>query len=223
MRFLFRLYPSFFSIFLFMASASAADRLVQVPIHATFEPKVTLGLVMRETGTTQKLETESTRDRFGNILVSFKVADTDIDTEGNTDTFVTAIAISEEDEIAFGEMRPLISGMLKPAHLTMPDCPTQSALSPTIQGQFAQLQSLVAVRKEMRDKFQAQLRTALSGELLTKLQKLEDGFGFRYEYSLSPDLPPFELLQRLTRLNMSIKNVKENKVRSVTNSSSEAQ
>ncbi|HMO02431.1 MAG TPA: hypothetical protein PKD37_05720 [Oligoflexia bacterium] len=87
----------------------------------------------------------------------------------------------------------------------LPACSYGSSSKAGVREQFGLVESLVEIRTARREVAQLKMKQYLSGELLSKLNKWEEGFGFKYERLLSHDLPPTELVERIFKLNSAIK------------------
>jgi len=195
--------------FILATNAFAKSSDVQIVVEADFEPSSAIGLIISPKGSTQKLKTDLKTVTPGKYLVSF----TPKETELGEDAYATAMLTSEEGEIAFGEVHPLIASSLHDPLFSLPKCKKQSAMNSTIQGQFALIESLSSVRAERRQVLESQVKNELKGEFLAKLQRMEEGFGIVHAEPISAELAPYDLLSRLQAISDAINDVKAQKQR----------
>lgn len=195
----------------FSQKPSEVLRTLEFDIDAGFIPVVALGLILENGETYQEPRTTMVRTQPNIVTVSVPFDQKSI----SQDAVATAFVASERGEVLFGDMKPVFPPSSRRSYSSIPICEKEKSASNTIQsGQYALLQSLVKVRQD-REKFAAmQLAKNLSGELLTKLQNLEDKLGLSAgKVPLSSGLPSMELIDRLTRVKAAVSGVKAQKKR----------
>lgn len=189
-----------------LAHAASDDQLVRVTVNAAFEPSSSLGLIMSEESTTQKIKPRIEKHSSGLYVVSFPVSKKEI----KAGSLATAMLISDSGEVAAGDLIALSPNMPDPAILALPECTLPPVSIEAVRAQYATLDSLVNLRLRQRDLLKNSINSELSGDLLAKLQQLERGFGLKLTQELSADLRPYELFDRLARLKTAIANHRAN-------------
>lgn len=178
--------------------ASAEAITVSFSIETSIEPITGVGLIMKQSGVTQKPGVQFSKAEKGTWKASFTIDSSEVD----ENAFASVILISSEGDLAASNVRSLTSAATPP----IPQCPPQQSIALTADTQIGVLQSLVSIRTARRDNAQARVEEVLKGDFLAMLKKLEAGFGLSRTKELSPDLPPVELIDRLARILNSVKN-----------------
>lgn len=190
---------------LFVLSAGdslAQSRTLNVLVQTELKPLTAVGLIVQPGRTVQKPEVSKEEVRPGLWKISFKAQGSEL----AADSLASAMIIAEDGSIALGDMTPAAGRSVVDRFLSLPECSSPKISITRLQSQASVLESLVAVRGERRNVLQQGLRKELRGELLEKALRLEKGFGLTREIELNPELPPLELIDRLSRLNAAIKN-----------------
>jgi hypothetical protein len=182
--------------------ANAASRAVQIDVQSQIEPSTAVGLVISADKTTQILDTTISKSAPGVITVTIPVPESAI----GPDTTVSAVVLSAKGEVVFGNVKPVLGAELDLSLTSIPLCPPEQVSIAALSSQVSLLEELHRIRQKRRDQAKAQAAQLLSEDLLERLQKLERGFGLARETPLSADLPPLELVDRLSRLNDALRS-----------------
>lgn len=191
------------------AAYAAPTPDMELIVEADFEPTQAVGLLITEKGSTPKEQAKFTKLENGKFLVSFPLSAAELKSSGTA----TAILYDTAGHSAYGEVREIAREGLRPAPIGMSECKEKGSIPTTLQGQLALLESLVGIRSQRREVLQEALKSEFSGDMLERLQRLEDGFGLKSASELSPSLAPYQLVERLSAIVASIKNVRANKAR----------
>lgn len=184
------------------SNVRAAD-YVEVDVNTTINPSSALGLIISETGTAQRGGEDISWQRItpGNLIVKVPVTSS----ERAKGAIVTAMVMDAEGAVAFGSNKSTQTQELSSTVFSLPSCPRRKAPA-NIDSQGALVQSLMDVRAARRGNLQRRAATALQGELLNKLVRLERGFGLSQAEPLDGSLHPIELEDRLGRLLQAVTN-----------------
>lgn len=197
---------------LFLATtAIAAENSVNVHVSHSFKPAKAVGLLLSPEGVIEKtgIDVDSAHEGFSILTIPFS------SNEISDETKATAMVISEQGEIAFGEIQSLAHPSIASSNAKLPICTDtvsrSAVVDDTIFSNMANLESLLEIRKIRREFIQLELKKKLSGNTLQKLKNMEKGFGFNYDHELSAELPPVELTDRLFRVLTTIKSFESHK------------
>ena len=179
------------------------DLVVQVNVATSFEPKEAVGLILSSSGVAERPSINLQKVKDGLLLVSFTYSKTDV----KKDSFATAMVISANGDIAFGDVKALYGSSPKTSFYAIPQCPPDQNKVSIDRSKFGALETLVHYRTERRETYKKEIQEILSGPFLEKLKKLENGFGLTRGRPLSADLDPFELIDRLSRLKATVKGL----------------
>lgn len=189
---------------------------VEVEIEAEFKPTSVVGLLTNKSGAIQKPNLEAKQNARGTWSVVIPVLPSELDES----TTATAIALGSDDRIAFGRVREISPGSDSSSYLNLPACTFGTSMikpNPNTQaiggGKLALLESLVKVRAKRRETLTSQLKILMSPEMITRLAKLEKGFGLDTSPALSTDLPPAVLVERLTKLLATLQSYDQKRAR----------
>jgi hypothetical protein len=187
----------------FICPEVRAEDFVDIDVNTSITPSSALGLIISETGTTQRGGEEISWQRTtpGNLVVRVPVTNS----ERAKGAIVTAMVMDKDGAVAFGSNKSARLQELSPAIFSLPACPRRKAPA-NIDTQGALVQSLMDVRAARRGNLQRRATTALQGELLNKLVRLERGFGLARAEPLDGSLHPIELEDRLGRLLQAVTN-----------------
>lgn len=152
---------------------------------------------------------------------SFEVAETSITKIGDklyeitfsvprakvqSDSVASAKAINEEGGLIFAGVTPAIMSEAKDLLASIPECPgedlSRAAVTTTTPGTLKQL---VDVRSERMEIVRLKIKRSMDGNILAKLTKFEEAFGLTRPQELSADLPPAELIDRLSRIQHALR------------------
>lgn len=195
-------------ILIALLPALASAEQIHVLIKTELTPSAALGLVMSPDGSASKHEASLTKLPEGIYQVAF-------DAQAGRGAMVTAMIESTEGRYVFGSVYPISSPDPIEAQLQTPQCPQPPPPTNTNPEQLGLILKLVEVRSARRELTQIRIAKIMDGAFLTKLQKLEKGFGLEGERVLSPTLNSMELLNRLSMLAVAVKNYEMNKEREV--------
>jgi hypothetical protein len=122
------------------------------------------------------------------------------------DSVASARATNEEGVSVFAGVTPAIMSEAKDLLASIPECPgedsSRAALTTTTPGTLKQL---VDVRAERMEIVRLKIKRAMDGNALAKLTKFEEAFGLTRSQELSADLPPAELIDRLSRIQHALR------------------
>ena len=178
-------------------------KVLSFTVETALEPISGVGIVMKPSGVIQKPTVEFTKIDKGLWRATFVVLSSEIDDH----SFASVMLMSSEGDIATSAVQA-VSRLIAPE---IPKCPPQQAISLAAETQVGVLQSLVSIRSARRDNAQARIVALMQGDYLEKLRNLEKGFGLSRGRELSSDLPPLELIDRLSRILNSVHNYKASK------------
>lgn len=182
---------------------------VKVRVEAKPEPTNAIGILLSSEGAKQVTETtiEKLSDRL--YEVSFEV-DGKMVTE---DSVATAMAVSAMGDISFANVTPISIENGGDPLGSIADCPAEDPTQVATFDQIGLVQQLVSVKKQRAALAKKKVAIALDEETVKKLQSFEAALGLTNVEPLSADLPPAELVDRLNRLESSIKRYKTFKQR----------
>jgi hypothetical protein len=178
-------------------------RFIEVVVQSPFEAERAVGVLFSERGTQQRPVEKPRR-----IDESFVVVRVPYEDQLPRDTMVTAVLYGPEGRTAIGNVRPVFGRDPRESFLSIPDCVPAPLPNAPLQTQLSMIESLVQLRSQRRGLAQVKVAQQLSDSMVQQLQKLERGFGLRYESPLSADLPPVELIDRLHRVLTAIRLVR---------------
>ena len=187
---------------LLAAPSFAQSRPVSVPIRTELTPLTAVGLILSPGRIIQKAEAGVEKVKEGVWRISFTAQANELE----KDSLVSAMIVSEDGSVAFGDLAPSAFKGSPELYASLPECQAPRMSVAKLQNQASVLESLVAVRSERRQILQESLANELQGELLEKAVRLERGFGLTREKELGSGLSPLELVDRLSRLIAAIKN-----------------
>jgi hypothetical protein len=189
-----------------MHSATALDLpLSEIPVSVRVESKPPIvsakGIVFSSRSSFEV--TDTTVAKIGDKLyeVTFSVPRSKV----QPDSVASAVATDDQGESVFASVTPAIASEARDLLASIPECPGQDssrAISTTSPGTLKQL---VDVRAERMDIVRMKLKRAMDGNVIAKLSKFEEAFGLTRSDALSPDLPPAELLERLSNIQHALR------------------
>jgi len=185
---------------------AAAPKLktIEINVETSIEPHSAVGLLISASGSIQQPVKDFRRADDHTLIVPVPYNEENLP----KDTVATAVVFSEKGQAAFGDVRPVFSPDPRDSFLTIPDCAPEKISEAALQGQLSLLESLVQVRAARRGVAQVKVIQLMHDEFLERLKKLERGFGLIHPVALSPDMPPVQLLDRLSRLLHVIQELK---------------
>jgi hypothetical protein len=205
----------FLAASLHLAVAGIANaQTAEVVIDTKLEPTSAAGFVMTTAGTSRVDATFSKLEN-GMLAVSFPFS---APGEGEEVPEITAVVTAANGEMAFGQVRPLTAPDPKKLLIELPECELEEPpASPSVE-QLGLLLKLVEVRSARRELAQIKVNRLMEGPFLEKLRKLEDGFGLAAgEVPLDVNLSSVELVTRLSKIAIAIKNYELHKEKETAN------
>lgn len=184
-------------------ASSPRLRFIEVVVQSSFEAERAVGVLFSERGTQQQPVEKPRR-----IDESFVVVRVPYEEQLPRDTMVTAVLYGPEGRTAIGNVRPVFGRDPRESFLSIPDCVPAPLPNAPLQTQLSMIESLVQLRSQRRGLAQVKVAQQLNDNVVQQLQKLERGFGLRYETPLNADLPPVELIDRLHRILAAIRSVR---------------
>ena len=181
-------------------SEDKQGKSIQINVDTELEPAAAQGLFVSASGPIQLPVGEVQRVADNKLVVPVYYKESEIP----KDSLATAIIISEQGELAFGNLRPVFSPDPRDSFWLIPQCAPEKINEAALAGQTSLLESLIEVRTERRRVALLALAAALNGDFLARLQKLEVSFGLENDPPLSAELSPVVLLDRLTRILKAI-------------------
>jgi hypothetical protein len=130
------------------------------------------------------------------------------------DTVASAIATDESGSVVFAGVTPALASEALDLLASVPECPGEDSSRAITTTSPGTLKQLVDVRSERMEIVRLKLRRAMEGNVLAKLIKFEEAFGLTRPDSLSADLPPAELYERLSRIQHALRRYQSYKTRS---------
>lgn len=124
------------------------------------------------------------------------------------DSVASAIALDETGQPSFANVTPALAAESRDLVTSIPECPGEDGARYAKVTTPGTIQQLVDVRTERMKIVRLKLARSMDETFLKKLQKFEEAFGLRHPTELSPDLPPQELLERLSRIDQATRKYK---------------
>lgn len=190
--------------FLFCVSALRAEE-IEINVHTAEEPKAALGIFFASGKVVQQPNTSFERISPEIVVVRMPYEFSKLP---SATPFATAYVLTDSDEVVFGDVRLVSAADPVDSFFRIPVCAadkTRTKAEIPLPEQLNYLESLLQVRIKKREVAQQVLRDTMTPDLLTRLQKLEKGFGLEASVPLSADLSGLELVERLSRLIDAIK------------------
>ena len=177
---------------------------VKVRVETKPAPTKAIGILLSTGGATQIADT--TIQKVGDKLydVIFTVNRDSL----SADSVATAMAISAGGDITFANVTPALLSEAHASLANIPECPSEDTTNVAKINQLAPLKSLVSIRADRMALAQKKLAKSMDDQLLAKLRKFEEAFGFIHSEPLSAELPPQELTDRLARINYALAQYK---------------
>ena len=176
-----------------------------VPVAVRVESKPTLvsavGIVFSARSSFEV--TDTTVTKIGDKLyeVTFSVPRSKI----QPDTVASAIGTNEEGGSLFASVTPALMSEARDLLASVPECPGQDSSRAVTTTTPGTLKQLVDVRAERMDIVRLKIKRSIDATVLAKLTKFEEAFGLSRASELSADLPPAELIDRLSRIQHALR------------------
>jgi hypothetical protein len=172
-----------------------------VRVEAKPEPKKAIGLIFSASKSQQISETSITK--IGDKLYEIRFVAPRAALQN--DSVASAIAYDETGAVSFANITPALAPETREILASIPECPGEDGSRLGSVASPGTLQQLIDVRTERMNIVRVKINRLLDESFLAKLQKFEEAFGLSYPSSLSADLPPEELIERLSRVNQAVK------------------
>ncbi len=183
------------------AAEESVPKNIHVDIEAPFEPAALVGLILTTKGSIEQPVSNFKRAKPGIIVAAVPYHEEELP----RDAMVTAVAMSAQGEVAFGNVRPIFSPDSRDSFSEIPQCTPQRVSKAALEGQLSLLESIVEVRAQRRGVLQVQIAQTMTDEFVARLNKLERGFGLSRPADMRSDMNAVELVDRLSRLLEAMK------------------
>ena len=186
------------------AAPQSGAVVVKVKVEAKPEPSKAIGIVLSAGETLQINDT--TIEKVGDKLydISFKVDASAL----SEDSVATAMAFNSNGDVVFANVTPALLSSTAALVASIPNCPPEDPSLAIQFNHFGPLQQLVDVRIARAELLRSNITSMLTPELTQRLQQLETALGLSRQEPLSSSLPPAELVDRLSRLDLALKKYK---------------
>lgn len=186
------------------AAPQSGAVVVKVKVEAKPEPSKAIGIVLSAGETLQINDT--TIEKVGDKLydISFKVDASAL----SEDSVATAMAFNSNGDVVFANVTPALLSSTAALVASIPNCPPEDPSLAIQFNHFGPLQQLVDVRIARTELLRSNITSMLTPELTQRLQQLETALGLSRQEPLSSSLPPAELVDRLSRLDLALKKYK---------------
>jgi len=124
------------------------------------------------------------------------------------DSVASAIAFDENGQPSFANVTPALISETRDLVASIPECPGEDGAQYAKVTTPGTIQQLIDVRTERMKIVRLKLARIMDESFLQKLQKFEEAFGLKYSSALSPELPPQELIDRLSRIDQATRKYK---------------
>lgn len=185
-------------------ASDAGSVTVKVRVETKPAPTKAIGILLSTGGARQIAET--TIQKVGDKLydVIFTVERDSL----SPDSVATAMAISAGGDITFANVTPTLLSETQANLANIPECPSEDTTNIAKINQLAPLKSLVTIRADRMALAQKKVAKSMDDQMLAKLRKFEEAFGFIHSEPLTVELPPHELTDRLARINYALSQYK---------------
>jgi hypothetical protein len=185
--------------------ASAIDAPTGIPVkvrlEAKPEPSKAVGVVF-SSGSSRQF-TDTTISKIGDKLyeITFSVPRSAL----TDDAVATAFGFDAAGSVSFANVIPASASESQNFLASIPECPSEDSSHVSALTSPGTLQQLVDVRIERMNIVRFKIARLMDQDFLAKLQKFEEAFGLKYATPLSPELPPAELIDRLSRISHAVR------------------
>ncbi|MFO0417753.1 MAG: hypothetical protein ACK5Y6_10720 [Pseudomonadota bacterium] len=180
------------------------SELVTVRVEAKPEPVRAVGIVFGSRSSHQVQETEITKIGDKLYQIAFAVPRAML----NEDSVASAIAFDEADVVSYANVTPALADQAREMIAAIPECPAEDPSRIAALNSPGILQQLVDVRNERMNIVRLKISRLMDQDFLAKLRKFEEAFGLERSSELSADLPPEELIDRLSRIQHAVRKYK---------------
>jgi hypothetical protein len=187
--------------------------LIKVRLETKPEPTNAIGILLSTDGAKQITETQIQKLSDRLYEVSFEVDRKQL----QEDSVATAMAVSAMGDISFANVTPISAENGGDLLGSIPDCAPEDPTQIATLEQIGLVQQLVGVKKQRAALAKKKVAISLDEETAKKIQNFEAALGLSNVEPISADLPPTELVDRLSRLNFAIKRYKAFKPRTASN------
>ncbi len=190
-----------FSLSLLILTSSYADnKKIVVPVHLDFTPVSATGVLIDKNISSLIKNPKVRAQKNGYYSITFSY-----DPEKFSDKLMaSAIIEGQNKETAVANVRLANKPSSEELLLSLPVCAKVDPPA-SLGDRISLIENLVRVRSEFKSNSKEKLKNIMNKETLEKLEKLEKGFGHNPKTSLSANLSPWELVERLSRIANSVK------------------
>jgi hypothetical protein len=121
------------------------------------------------------------------------------------DSVASAVGTNEDGARVFASVTPALMSEAKDLLASVPECPGEDSSRAVTTTTPGTLKQLVDVRAERMDIIRLKIKRSMDSTVLAKLTKFEEAFGLTRSSELSADLPPAELIDRLSRIQHALR------------------
>lgn len=189
------------------SAALASNREIEVIVQLAAKPKPieATGIIFSTTNSAQY--PDASIKMIGDKLyaISFKIPESAVG--GNT--LASAFATDENGKISFGSVIPVMTVREGMQLGSIPSCEDENIDKVATITNLGTLRQLIDVRTQRMEIIRTKMRQSLDKVLLEKMRKYEEAFGLPHTEPLSVELPPMELLERLSRIKNALEKYKK--------------
>lgn len=178
-----------------------APVIIRVRLEAKPEPIRAVGILFSPASSQQFEQTSISKIGDKLYEISFSVPASSL----REDAVASALGFDETGKISFANVTPANSTEGTELLASIPECPGEDGSRVAGMTSPGTLQQLVDVRTERMNIVRVKISRLMDQTFLPKLQKFEEAFGLTYATPLSPDLPPAELIERLSRIHNAVR------------------
>jgi hypothetical protein len=184
---------------------------VKVRLEAKPEPSRAVGVVF-SSGSSRQF-TDTSIAKIGDKLyeITFSVPRSTL----TNDSVATAFGFDSAGTVSFANVVPAFASESQDLLASIPECPSEDSSHVSALTSPGTLQQLVDVRIERMNIVRFKIARLMDQDFLVKLQKFEEAFGLKFATPLSPELPPAELIDRLSRISHAVRKYQLYKPRAV--------
>ena len=121
------------------------------------------------------------------------------------DSVATAFGYDQAGATSFANVVPALLSETRDLLASIPECSGEDGSRVAAVTSSGTLQQLIDVRNERLGIIRFKIARVMDRDFLAKLKKFEEAFGFTYAAELNPELPPEELVDRLSRIQNAVR------------------
>lgn len=193
----------------FAAPHDASQIIVQVPSRE--DAASAIGIVFSAHGVEQTEALSISRFDPDTLLVAIAVPKAKSDSHAEQSGMATALVVTNSGSHRYGHVRTIgTQDGAAAAMKTVPPCPQEKASLGIYPSQLGMLETLVTNRARQRSLETIKVAKIMNEDFLEKLKDIERKFGLGGERELVSDLPPIELIDRLSRILAALRTFRRN-------------